>query len=406
VRWALGKYGRRGSILIDPFTGSGTTQVEALARGISSVGIDIDPVACLIAEVKTLPIDAAVLRDVLEQIRKKLGSYLKAHASQEGCPGSDISLSQMRREAHGLWIPPIPNITHWFRHYVIVDLAALFWAIENLGLSPELERFFRACAGSIIRAVSNADPAPVSGLEVTSVQAEKNKKRKIRVFKSFFKKAEQVIRGMNQLRLAHRKHGNQAKAWVVQGDSLRLSDVLAEKGLPSSDYPLVITSPPYCRSVEYSRRHRLEMYWLKLINSPEQHIELKHKYLGRGLVRECDWNDGQPFQVKKLNSTIEAIAKKDSHKARAVRHYFTHMSELSASLWEIVGWRATVVLVLGDSVCCGVSVATATYVSALIRSRFKVVNRFSYALRNQYMQYGLWNGEGIKEEHILILKPR
>jgi hypothetical protein len=30
VQWALGTFGRRGSIVLDPFTGSGTVQVAAL----------------------------------------------------------------------------------------------------------------------------------------------------------------------------------------------------------------------------------------------------------------------------------------------------------------------------------------------------------------------------------------
>src|ERR1700689_4489311 len=41
------------TVVLDPFVGSGTTLVECQRRGIASVGIDLNPIACLIARVKT-----------------------------------------------------------------------------------------------------------------------------------------------------------------------------------------------------------------------------------------------------------------------------------------------------------------------------------------------------------------
>src|SRR5450759_3433112 len=35
--------------ILDPFAGSGTTLVEALSAGYEAIGIDIDPIACLIS---------------------------------------------------------------------------------------------------------------------------------------------------------------------------------------------------------------------------------------------------------------------------------------------------------------------------------------------------------------------
>lgn len=199
VRWALGKYGRRGSILMDPFTGSGTAQVEALARGISSVGIDIDPVACFMARVKTTPLDPKKLYQAIGTVAREVGECVGAHSAQEECAGADIDASCFEDESKDLWVPPIPNITHWFRRYVIIDLARLFGAIRACALSAPVRAFLQACAGSIIRNVSNADPAPVSGIEVTSVQAKRNKKRQIRVFDTFFGRARKAVEGMGQL---------------------------------------------------------------------------------------------------------------------------------------------------------------------------------------------------------------
>lgn len=43
----------KGAVILDPFCGSGTTLLEAQRAGFESVGIDLNPIACLISSVKT-----------------------------------------------------------------------------------------------------------------------------------------------------------------------------------------------------------------------------------------------------------------------------------------------------------------------------------------------------------------
>jgi len=133
VRWALGKYGRRGSPVLDPFTGSGTTQVEAMARGIPSVGVDIDPVACLMARAKTTPLDPGVLEDALLEMRRQLDAPRRAREILEAQPAADISDRRFALESVGLSIPSIPNMFHWFRRYVVIDLARILTTLDWLG---------------------------------------------------------------------------------------------------------------------------------------------------------------------------------------------------------------------------------------------------------------------------------
>ena len=43
---------KKGETILDPFCGSGTTLVESLLFGVNAIGIDINPIACLLAEAK------------------------------------------------------------------------------------------------------------------------------------------------------------------------------------------------------------------------------------------------------------------------------------------------------------------------------------------------------------------
>ncbi len=408
VQWALGKYGRKGSAVLDPFTGSGTVQVEALTRGISSLGIDIDPVACLITKAKITPLNPTRLDKALEKIETALTPFIRPEVKLTQLIGADITLELYEKVAANLVIPPIPNIFHWFKRYVIVDLARVFEAIESSKLSKAEALFFKVCAAAIIRRASNADPDPVSGLEVTRIQIERNLTRKIDVIGIFLEKARREAQQMHTLwEACHTldKGKIKATAEVMCGDALKLDELLTDKPLAPEGFPLIITSPPYCRAVDYSRRHQLEMYWLGFVKDAAEHIALGHQYLGRRLVRVADWDESESFGIKELNKILQKIAKRDPHKARTVHHYFKSMSQVMTVSKKVLKPSGTLVCVIGDSVCCGVSIPTADFVARLAQENFTLQNRFSYALRNHHMQYGLWNGDGIKQEHVLVMKP-
>ena len=169
ARELLERYTTQGSTVLDPFCGSGTLLVEAAVMGRHAIGVDVDPVAAFIARIKThsyrpaaLSADWDLLSERLEKLRRSANEY-------ELRIFDDISEGTLQRntKADGLWIPNIPNIEHWFRRYVIVDLARILDCIRTARVPNTHKDFFRLCFASILRNVSNADPVPVSGLEVT-----------------------------------------------------------------------------------------------------------------------------------------------------------------------------------------------------------------------------------------------
>ncbi|WP_456396876.1 DNA methyltransferase [Thermococcus sp.] len=77
VEYFLGRYFKSGSIILDPFMGSGTTLVQAMEMGIHSIGIDISPFNCLIAETKLQKYDVQKLKQTLLEMLNKTLKYIE-----------------------------------------------------------------------------------------------------------------------------------------------------------------------------------------------------------------------------------------------------------------------------------------------------------------------------------------
>ena len=63
---------KTNGILLDPFSGSGSSLVEARLQGINSYGIDINPLARLIAKVKTTWIEPNLLEKYIKKIKSEV----------------------------------------------------------------------------------------------------------------------------------------------------------------------------------------------------------------------------------------------------------------------------------------------------------------------------------------------
>ena len=121
----------KDTAVMDPFCGSGTTLVEAQKAGRPSVGIDLNPIACLISRVKTSPLAEGFLDAVLQ-------------------------ISEEAQSVKNVPIPDIPNVNHWFKEDIQTAVAALAATLTNpcyLAWQDAL----RLTLSSILVKVSNQD---------------------------------------------------------------------------------------------------------------------------------------------------------------------------------------------------------------------------------------------------------
>jgi hypothetical protein len=391
VRTLIERYTKLSDTILDPFCGSGTLLLEAAACGRHAIGSDVDPVAVFVTRVKTHRYSTAALSQSWTLLEGKLRPHVRSIKDYEALMFTDLTIAEATRQTSRLWVPEIPNIYHWFRRSVIVDLARIMDCVRRLD-SPDTHRdFFRLCLASVIRSASNADPVPVSGLEVTSYMKRKNEAgRLINPFQLFARAVERRISDFEAQQVVIPRS---ARVSAFEADATSISSKVR------TTIDCILTSPPYHNAVDYYRRHTLEMYWLGLTKSYKDRLTLLPKYVGRPRIPAS-----HPFVQSETDLTPLAsrwerrMAKVDRGRARDFRHYIIAMHRV----FRQMGKQA--IVVVGRSSWNGSEIPTAALFNELSGDLFQLLEQLYYPIHNRYMSYSRHNGPGIEKEYVMVFR--
>ena len=218
-----------GDTVGDIFCGSGTTLVEALTLKRNAVGVDANPLACLISKAKTAQQTASSLNELYELIR----------VVKEKMP--EIGLNFKSKS----WRPDYNKLNFWFEAHVIEELAEILGLCRCVKDGNAL--LLALCAFSaIVVAVSNQDS------DTRYVRRTKNILPKD-TFKRFIKSLESAIQSASEFSM------------FVEP---RFSSVVVESSLLSAPeiepLDLMVCSPPYPNAFSYHLYHMTRMIWLEM----------------------------------------------------------------------------------------------------------------------------------------------
>lgn len=236
-----------GDYVLDPFCGSGTTLVESRLLGRNSVGVDVNPLACLVSRVKTTDL------------------------SDDECRIAELVADNVLFDILGGAQHPSPiffNIDHWFEPTVQNELSVIK-AVINATENDRVRDFLQVAFAAIIVKVSNQESD-------TRYKAVKKNLQPGDVGRYFQTKVFDMIKRMSEFR----RVATSSIAQVIQGDATNL-------GLSRETFDLVVTSPPYLNSYDYYLYHKQRMMWLDLDYRSAQEKEFgsrnKHNDHGLGL---------------------------------------------------------------------------------------------------------------------------
>ncbi len=317
--------------ILDPFCGSGTVLLEANVRGHHAMGVDVNPLARLISQVKTTPIDPG---DLTGQLAVLLQQALRSRA----LPG------------------PQPTLDYWISAPVRVGIHRLSNAISQI-VDVDCRAFFVVTLTSIVRQVSQADPAipplvrlreeraEVAGIRYLKALQRARSNTTASVYDAFVTAATANIKRMSELDGLRKTLGHsQVSKACAEAAHTRL--------LPES-VDAVITSPPYCGSQKYARSLKLE---LLISGCQEEEVrETDRRTLGTEAVsrrttpvRDLLTGDGYTDQV------IRDVYATNPVRARIVSDYSKYLFAFAQECHRVLRPGGHLLVTLGRSTIAGI----------------------------------------------------
>jgi site-specific DNA-methyltransferase (cytosine-N4-specific) len=244
---------KKGDLILDPFCGCGTTLLECYLMDIDSIGIDLHPLACLIArsKIEILSLDPKTMinaiRELMHGARRDAGK-LQSHALdsfiQPQTPISDLPP-----------LPDMPNLEKWFSPDVLAKIRIIMKHVDRIE-DKKMQAFFKVALSSILRQISNWDNRQVR------VRLLKEPRQNVAVLEIFEEKLLRTYYSVVAFQRLRKKLrlGGEAETQVLNEDSRQM------KSVDSDSVDAIITSPPYAMALPYIDADRLSLFMLGYVD--------------------------------------------------------------------------------------------------------------------------------------------
>jgi hypothetical protein len=344
----LERFADRKYRIIDPFCGTGTTILESKIKGISSVGVDANPICVEVSKAKT---NWTLNVGVTRQLAQDINSYATSEYNRF------VSRKQDRREKNQRYQTRSDEIFDrspigrylltggLLRRGWISSLPALktLLLVEGIASTPEQHRhfLFMSLFGVLVPDISNMSYGPEIYKKRTRTDAD--------VFRIFSERVEQNLNKLELLRSTYSDVPTKV-IWADSTDTPRL--------LKSNSIDLAISSPPYLSDHDYSRITRLELVFSGYVSSRDDLRNIKKRLL-RSSSKNVYRDDNLRLMVKRFGEVqriIKTIEERADGKTsgfarvypRLVGEYFGGMYRHFRTLSRVLRINGRAAYVVGD----------------------------------------------------------
>ena len=310
----------------DVFCGCGTTAVEAKRNGKDFWGCDINPLAALIAQVKT---------------HRYRDTDLEGSAERISRAARQISIGPEDAARVG------ERIRYWFDDEQIDGLLKLDGAIRQCTRPYSAHRKFFQCAFSAILKAT-------SFWLTQSIKAQKD--------------PDKIPKGVmaafgDQVALMRRANVENEFPRPAAKTQIRARNFLGRtRSRVKAD--LIVTSPPYVTSYNYADIHQLSTLWL---GYAEDYRTLRRNMLGN----RHGVHGPQPSVIKGLGNaawrTYRAMSRQDPRHASSIARYFVDLDKAVRRCWDVLEAQGMAVFVIGNTQYKDVKVDNAAHLATSMR---------------------------------------
>lgn len=295
------RYSKPYDCILDPFCGSGTVPTEARIMGSNegtkqglprhAIGNEINPLALLISKVKS------TMYDVIELDKNVSDLLVKV----------EDNISLYRRGKYEVKTPTernFPNLNHWFKDYVVEELAMIKDCIgmfNDVGFS----NFAKVCFSLTVLKVSNIyNPGDTFIKRLKKQKLEKYNPKVLETFKNT------LLDSVRKVKEFSRRCSKEAEVNITFSDARNLP-------ISKSSIDLIVTSPPYGEernTISYTRWSKLSSLWLGFESARLRQLE-KVSLGGEDY-------DSTSIPSDTLNKIMAEVRKEDPKLAKTAYSFF------------------------------------------------------------------------------------
>lgn len=332
---------RADDVILDPFSGTGTVALEANLSGRDAFFADANPLARIIASVKTNLFDIDGVVVAAEDLRK---IYARTRKTSP---------------------PKVVNIDIWYDEKICRQLSRLHWAIDSMRESDTKDLFW-VTFSYVARKLSNADPRLSVPVRVKEPKWDESSTPD--VWKVFFSQLQANILRIADLRRL--RNARPVASECVGRDARRLRapsfwNADNTKMLADESVGLVITSPPYAGAQKYIRASSLSLGWLKLAEA-HQLKNLENENIGREHHPKSVSDVIQCTGICDADKVLSLIYKKNPLRAAIAGIYLNEMRVAIYEMARVLRPGGFVVMIIGNNDVCGYNFQSSEYMASLL----------------------------------------
>lgn len=321
------RYSKINTLVVDPFSGSGTVNLESMLNRRYSYGFDVNPLAHLIEKVKTTYIEDEKLDKII--------IYFQSELTKKNGIGNENKL------------PEIPNISIWFKEKILEDLLYIKSTISIFKEDDKLTNLLNLIFSKTISDVACIDKDD-NPYFIRSLKAEKLASFNPDARQAFLKNLYSITQEIRKLSKIISKEN------LFKFEPKFFLQDARKSSLKNREVNAVITSPPYGEeknTMSYMRFAKLSLYWLGW--TPKELNELGKSSLG------CS-NGGREIKSlasESLNQLIAELEKNSQqNRAKEVILFFQDYYELIKKTYNWLSKNGHICIVIGNRSAKGLPV--------------------------------------------------